>query len=341
MSRYTPLKNKPADNAPNWRAFFDKTIIPFWNTQVQSAYFESNDGLTLHYAFYKHSAEAPLVVISPGRIESAIKYQELFWELAQYGFSVAAIDHRGQGLSDRLTQNPHQGHVESFTDFVRDFSAFTHELEREFGGVPRTLFAHSMGGTIATLYCANHEHHYQSLVLSAPMFSIDTGGVPYGFAKLVVGAGAFLNRWLAKPWYFLGMKNYRRIAFEDNVLTQSPARYAAFRDGYEAQPKVQLGGPTFNWLYEAIKAAEAAQNVMNKITVPVTLFRAGADQVVSKRGQLAVAARATEGCFTFHTIEGAYHELMMEKDDYRTPVLDAIVGQTLLLLQQSPGPYEQ
>ncbi|WP_289118292.1 alpha/beta hydrolase [uncultured Idiomarina sp.] len=341
MSLNAPLKQKPSDDSPNWRAFFDDTIVPFWDTKVESTYFKGDDGLTLHYASYKHNPEAPLVVISPGRIESALKYQELFWELAQCGYSVTAIDHRGQGLSDRLTDNPHQGHVDSFDDFVRDFARFNDEIEKEFGNVPKTLFSHSMGGTIATLYCANYKHSYRSLILSAPMFSIDTGGVPYSLAKLVVSVGARLNRWFARPWYFLGMKNYQRIAFEDNVLTQSPARYDAFRDGYEAQPSVQLGGPTFNWLYEAIKASEAAQDVVNKINIPVTLFRAGADKVVSKTGQLAVAAKATEGHFTFRTIEGAYHELMMEKDGYRTPVLSAIVEQTLPLLRQSQDPCAQ
>lgn len=341
MSLNDPLKQKPSDDSPNWRAFFDSTIVPFWETKVKSAYFQSDDGLTVHYAFYKHSSDAPLVVISPGRIESALKYQELFWELAQYGLSVAAIDHRGQGLSDRLTHDPHQGHVDNFDDFVRDFAKFSSEIENEFGDVPKTLFSHSMGGTIATLYCANYQHHYQSLILSAPMFSIDTGGVPYSVAKLVVCFGAWVNRWFAKPWYFLGMTNYQRISFEDNLLTQSPARYNAFRDGYEAQPKVQLGGPTFNWLYEAIKAAEAAQDVVHKITVPVTLFRAGSDQVVSPKGQLTVASKAVGGLFTLKTIDGAYHELMMEKDCYRTPVLNAIVEQTLQLLPQPQGPCEQ
>jgi lysophospholipase len=341
MSLNDPIKQKPADDSPDWRAFFDETIVPFWNTKVQSAYFKTEDGLTLHYAFYKHSADAPLVVISPGRIESALKYQELFWELAQYGLSVAAIDHRGQGLSDRLTSNPHQGHVDDFNDFVRDFALFSSELQTLFGDVPKTLFSHSMGGTIATLYCANYQHSYRSLILSAPMFSIETGGVPYWLAKLVVCVGARVNRWFARPWYFLGMKNYQRLAFEDNVLTQSPVRYDAFRDGYDAQPELQLGGPTFNWLFEAIKASEAAQNVVNEIRIPVTLFRAGSDQVVSKTGQLAVAAKATEEHFTLRTIEGAYHELMMEKDEFRAPLLRAIVEQTLPLLQQSQDPCEQ
>ena len=75
MSLNDPLKQKPSDDSPNWRAFFDDTIVPFWDTKVESKYFKGDDGLTLHYASYKHTPEAPLVVISPGRIESALKYQ--------------------------------------------------------------------------------------------------------------------------------------------------------------------------------------------------------------------------------------------------------------------------
>src|SRR5690606_7781022 len=111
--------------------------------------------------------------------------------------------------------------------------------------------------------------------------------VPEALAKGVVTLGWRLNRWLAKhtPWYFIGMKNYQAIAFERNVLTHSQARYQAFRDTYAKHPEVQLGGPTFGWLVEALKASEKAAACAPKIKIPVTLVQAGGDQVVSPRGQ--------------------------------------------------------
>lgn len=319
---------RPADDTPEWPEFFRTEVEVFWQKKVTSKYFTAFDGIKLHFAYYQHNAEAPLVVIAPGRIESALKYQELFWELAQQGFSVAALDHRGQGLSARLTMNPHQGHVENFNDFVRDFADFTDQLTTLFGSVPKTLFSHSMGGTIATLYCATYSHPYSKLILSAPMFSIATGKVPYWLARCVVAAGAWFNRYLGKPWYFFGMGDYQTVAFGKNVLTHSKQRYQAFRSAYDNVTEVQLGGPTFNWLYEAVSAAMNAQKLANDITIPVLLFQAGNDKVVSAAGQKKVAAAVTGDHFRFETIKGAYHELMMETDKFRQPVLDAIIEET-------------
>ncbi|MCA1767601.1 MAG: alpha/beta hydrolase [Idiomarina sp.] len=319
---------RPADDTPEWPAFFETQVKPFWEQQVTSEYFTAFDGIELHFAYYQHSAEAPLVVIAPGRIESALKYEELFWELAQQGFSVAALDHRGQGLSARLTQNPHQGHVEDFNDFVRDFADFTDQLMRLFGNVPKTLFSHSMGGTIATIYCATYQHPYSKLILSAPMFSIETGKAPYWLARGVVAAGAWVNRYLAKPWYFFGMGDYQAVPFEENVLTHSKQRYQAFRSAYDNVAEVQLGGPTFNWLYEAISAAMNAQKLANDITIPIFLFQAGNDKVVSVSGQKKVLEMVTRDHFKYEKIEGAYHELMMETDKFRQPVLDTVIRET-------------
>lgn len=321
-------QQRPADDTPEWSAFFNTDVADFWKQQVTSGNFTAFDGIQLHFAYYRHSLSAPLVVIAPGRIESALKYQELFWELAQQGFSVAAIDHRGQGFSARLTENRHQGHVEHFDDFVRDFADFNDQLTTLFGNVPKTLFAHSMGGTIATLYCALYPHSFKKLILSAPMFSIETGKVPYWFARWVVAAGARLNRWLAKPRYFFGMGDYQAVPFEENVLTHSKQRYQAFRSAYDTIAEVQLGGPTFNWLYEAISAAMHAQKLASDIAIPVILFQAGSDQVVSAVGQKKVAEAVTGENLRFEKIEGAYHELMMETDTFRQPVLDAIIEET-------------
>ncbi len=60
------------------------------------------------------------VVVVNGRTESYLKYQELAYELTQQGYQVLMFDHRGQGLSTRLTDNPHKGHIEDFQQYVDD-----------------------------------------------------------------------------------------------------------------------------------------------------------------------------------------------------------------------------
>ena len=41
-------------------------------------------------------------------------------------------DHRGQGLSGRMLDNPQPGYVESFDDYVQDFKQFYDELFEQY-----------------------------------------------------------------------------------------------------------------------------------------------------------------------------------------------------------------
>ncbi|WP_438876507.1 alpha/beta fold hydrolase, partial [Bacillus cereus group sp. Bce039] len=61
-----------------------------------------------------------VIIIVNGRIESACKYQELFYDLFHQGYDIYSFDHRGQGLSERLIADPQMGYVEQFDDYVRD-----------------------------------------------------------------------------------------------------------------------------------------------------------------------------------------------------------------------------
>lgn len=316
---------KPADNQPQWLEFYQQHIVPFWQT-MNRQWCHGRDEVKLHWVYHKVSETAPLVVVSPGRIEATIKYQELAWDLAQAGISIAIVDHRGQGHSERLTANPHQGHVDNFSDFVDDFAIFQRQIDAVFPQRSRAwLVAHSMGGAIASLYCAHHQHPYQQLILSAPMLSINTGGIPNRIAQWIAGAGSWLNQRLApgKPWYFVGMGDYQPDPFNKNQLTHSQQRYQLFRQQYQDDPEVQLGGPTFDWLYESLLACRAITRDALGIGCPVTLFQAQQDSVVTPKGQDRFAALNSN--VTKQVIAGAKHELLMESDEYRQVVVDKLL----------------
>lgn len=316
-----------ADDHPQWITFFTRQVQPFWQQQVTIHHLRRPDGVLLHWYLHQPKQPKAVVFICPGRIEAALKYQELVWQLAQENYAVVVVDHRGQGFSDRLSNNPHHGHIDQFQDFVDDLEAVVQHATQYVAGLPQYLFAHSMGGAIAALYLAQHPHNIQKALLSSPMLGIQTDNTPKWLARSIAVGGALLNRVFSprKPWYFLGMEDYRYVPFDENELTHSEARYQMFRDAYESNPDIQLGGPTFNWLAQAFSAIHAAHQQADRIEVPVLILQSGDDAVVDNQGQLAFFQKLGNSHSHIQQIDGARHELFIESDRYRQPALEALL----------------
>ena len=102
--------NQAAELAANWLT----QLKPFWQN-MQSGVLTSTDNIALHYVYHKVEGASHAVVISSGRVEMAVKYAELCFELVQAGYSVFLLDHRGQELSQRELTIPHKGYILDFS----------------------------------------------------------------------------------------------------------------------------------------------------------------------------------------------------------------------------------
>ncbi len=320
------------DNKDAWQAFYNDTVLPYWHQYAERRYLQRPQQIKLCYYLIQPPQAKGIVLISPGRIEGAIKYPELVWELGQQGYAVAIIDHRGQGFSDRLTDNPHNGHVHHFDDFVDDFASFVRTAEQQmldhYGSrLPTYLVAHSMGGAIAALYFSRYPHDIKAAVLSSPMFGINTGKLPHWLAVAVSRTGAALNSLLSpqKPWYIWGTGDYVEVPFSDNNLSHSVARYQTFREHYREHPEVQLGGPTLRWVAEALSAARQAVTEAGAIQIPVLVVQAGGDTVVDAKAQQDFVAALAHPESQLQVVPEAMHEIFIESDRYRKPVVERLI----------------
>ena len=275
-------------------------------------------------------------MISSGRSEGYLKYKELSFDLFTLGFNVFLIDHRGQGLSERLLENPHKGYVESFQFYVDDLARFIDNIVNAHctvnGNTQKPyLLAHSMGGAIAARYLQEHPDSIQAAVLSSPMLGFNSGGIPEFIALPIIKITAKLNQWFDNtPWYFIGHKDYLQSEFAGNPLLPSALRFNQFPQLYQEVPKLQLGGVTVQWLTESINAVDTIFSQIDKITTPTLVLQAGEDTIVSNQAQ-------NDFCQQLHqqqpqscpngkplVIEGAFHELFFESDMYRQPALTAV-----------------
>lgn len=287
----------------------------FWRTVVQGT-LTAADGITLAYMVARHPHARASIVLSSGRVESYLKYQELVFDLYQQGYSVFAIDHRGQGLSGRMTANPHQGYVGRFNDYVEDFSMFMLQVVLKHATGPLHLLGHSMGGAIGTLYLQQFPGVFSTAAFSAPMYGIKLP-MPKGFIRWLANKLDSSLRGV-EPNYVLGGGDYQAVSFEDNELTHSEMRYQAYRKLYAEQPQLQLGSPTNHWLTEALAAADACVLAASKIDTPILILQASEDRIVDNAAQ----QRAVSSCGQLLVIEGAAHELFIEKDVFREPALN-------------------
>jgi len=309
-------------------------IHDFWQ-QGDFASFSGVNNTRINYARFIHGDSKQLskcLVISSGRTESYLKYQELSYDLFQLGYSLFFIDHRGQGLSERTQDNPDKGHVDDFQYYVDDLATFIDNHVTPHCAEKPYLLAHSMGGAISARYLQDHPNKIKAAVLASPMIGFNGGGIPDAIAKPLISFTALLNRWFDdKAWYFLGHKDYAPTDFTDNVLMHSAERYQIFSDVYQNTTEIQLGGVTTQWLKSSVTALDKIFKNLDKIQTPTLVLQSGEDTVVSNQAQ-------HDFCQQLHrlhpqscpegkpvVIAGAFHELFFESDIYRIPALTALV----------------
>ena len=104
---------------------------------VVSGTIKTPDGAELRFARWQPPAgRKGTVCVFTGRGEFIEKYFETIGELVERGFSVVAMDWRGQGLSARELPDANKGHIDDFDMFERDLEAMgipCLKIEREYG----------------------------------------------------------------------------------------------------------------------------------------------------------------------------------------------------------------
>jgi lysophospholipase len=282
--------------------------------------FKSTGRLNLRFARWEATrgpARGTMCVFQ-GRTECIEKYFEVIADLRRRGFAVATMDWRGQGGSERLLYNRMKGHVRSFADFDADLAAFMNDVVLPNCRPPYFALAHSMGGHILLRNAAEPSSWFERMVLSAPMIEIAEGQLRPGpgfarvYAEVIAGIG--LGR-LYAPGGSDEAAEYG--PFENNELTTDPERYARNRMIIEAAPSLGLGSPTIGWLRAALRstARVSAPDYPLKVRVPLLLFAAGMDSIVSTTAIEEFGQRLKVG--THVLLSQSRHEILQETDAVR------------------------
>jgi lysophospholipase len=258
------------------------------------------------------------VCVFPGRGEFIEKYFEVVADLRRRGFAVATMDWRGQGGSTRMLGNPKKGYVRSFADYDQDLYHFMKEIVLPDCQPPYIALAHSMGGHILLRNATLPSSWFSRMVLSAPMIDIaqERLEAPHAVSRLYaellggVGLGSlYVRKGRDRP--------IELDPFDGNALTSDRQRYERNRMVLEASPELGLGSPTVAWLRAALRsiARLKSPDYPLRVEVPLLLFAAGMDTIVSSRAIEEFALRLKVG--THLLIPQARHEILQETDEVR------------------------
>lgn len=308
---------------------YDTKVVPYWTTYGRTGEFTGKDGVPIRYMTFTRNDEKGAVVVSSGRTEGLIKYQELIYDIGRQGYSIYIHDHRGQGFSGRMTSDREMGYVDSFDDYVDDLKTFVDSVVKQKKHERLFLLAHSMGGAIASLYVERYPDDFTAAILSSPMHKLNAGawGAEVGCASQILeGLLTGMKEYATKKGPYDDPRDFQEG--QKHCCTHSKVRYQRVWDSYAKHPEARLGGPSKGWVKAACFGERRARKDADQIRIPVLVLQAGADSVVLAEGQNEFCQnlnRAKPGYCRLEPIAGAYHELFVESDVYRTPALTKIL----------------
>lgn len=282
------------------------------------------DGMKLRALFWPLAGARGTVLMLTGRTEHAEKFGPTAARLAAAGYAAAAIDWRGQGLSQRLTEDPRKGHVGRFSDYQLDLAAFVAAADQIGLPGPQFMLAHSMGGCIG-LRALMGENRFAAAAFSAPMWGILVpGGRDALYARLL---GAMARAGLAAryaPPPASGPLNYLQTApFAGNTLTTDPEAWEWMRGQLAANPELAIAGPTIGWVAAALAECRALARLPSP-HIPCLTGLGSHERIVKSAAITARMADWPSG--TLLRIEGAQHELLKESPPLRDQFLSAALA---------------
>ncbi|WP_170381462.1 alpha/beta fold hydrolase [Ruegeria atlantica] len=260
------------------------------------------------------------VMMFPGRTEYIEKYGDAAREFVDRGFAFLAVDWRGQGLADRLLDDPRVGHVDQFTDYQQDVHS-TLELATELGlPKPWYVIGHSMGGAIG-LRAVLERDCFTACAFTGPMWGIFFTPLMKPLSRLTAYWGPRLGLGEKKP-PTTSLESYVvSQPFEGNMLTRDPAMYQMMKDQLAAHPEMALGAPSTIWLREALDECAWLMEQTAPAT-PCLTFLGTHEQIVDRKAIRDRMANWPSG--TLVEIPDGEHEVLMEAPDVRTPVFDQL-----------------
>ena len=269
------------------------------------------------------NAKTPIgtVFICPGYSEYIEKYGKTAKLFSKHGYSSVSLDWRGHGLADRLTPNPLLGHIETFSDYLKDFDAIIEWAQNFNLPKPWFVLGHSMGGAIL-LRNLHENKHFNAVAFSCPMWGIKLSPALRVFAHLYGN----LARILKIDENFAptrSEKGYLDGSFDKNALTKDQDMWRYLLGQVTKYPSLKLGGPSVRWVNSALKETFQLSKLPSP-KIPCITFLAEDERLVDSARIYDRMKIWPNGIL--HFMHSARHEILMEDIATQEYVIQKIVS---------------
>lgn len=288
----------------------------------------ADDGVRLRVTEWREGGSSKgTVLIFQGRTENIEKYGRTVLALQDFGYCSFAIDWRGQGLSDRLTDDRMTGHVGAYSDYQRDVAAMMLAAATLDLPKPWFLLGHSLGACVG-LRALIEGLPVEACAFTAPLWGLNISPLqrlaawPLSWAAMATGKGHAYAPGTRGESYVL------HTPFDENRLTQDRDMYQYYVDISEKLEEQQLGGPSMRWLFQTLKETRSLSKQRSP-DLPCLTFCGADDTIVATHAAVNRMSRWPRG--ELEIIAGAKHDVLCETPKIRSKVLERID----LLFEQS------
>jgi len=261
-------------------------------------------GTKIAYVSYVPASPKALAIVVHGYGEHIGRYRHVAAALAERGYAVYGVDHRGHGESGGVRCN-----VERFGYFVDDLHRVVERACADFPGLPAFMVAHSMGGLIAVNYAIAYQARLHGMVLSAP----GLGGRD-DMPPLLLKIAGLVAR-LAP-----GLQVTALSSGSESALSRDPQIQELFDADalcYHGKVKARMGN-------ELLKAVAAAWAGVPSIRVPLLIMHGTADTIVPVANSQRLYEQVASEDKLLRLWDGGRHETFNEL--YKNEAIAEMLG---------------
>jgi alpha-beta hydrolase superfamily lysophospholipase len=253
--------------------------------------FTALDGLTIFHQWWHPHDGRGVVILVHGLGEHSGRYEHVAEALADAGFAVHALDHRGHGRSGGK-----RTYVKSYDEFMHDLSQFRAIVVAEHPDSPLIVLGHSMGGNLAMGHALREPDGIAGLALSGPALMVGDDLSPRQ-----VKIFSFIAK--LAPWL-------RPRGLPVDAISRDPAVVEA----YGNDPLVYTGKTSAGLGAALIGAMDTFPPRYANLTMPIWLGHGTEDRLCNIEGTRGLESGAVNADVTAHYYEGLYHEIFNEPE---------------------------